>query len=165
MLAATVVITATATVTVTGTAGITATATAMTATTTTLGTSRTLIGLMDSVAAKSEGAHCGMHGKFVVDGIETPIEPEYSRPQRKGPVGNAGPVQIQGIIQRAAPMTDWTDEDALRLDIAMALSKIKTKPRGDRDATYRRMVAEQIVAHLKRSNWQFVKGPPAPHQG
>ena len=29
-------------------------------------------------------------------------------------------------------MTDWTDEDALRLDIAMALSKIKTKPRGDR---------------------------------
>ena len=161
MLAATVVITAT----VTATAGITATATAMTATTTTLGTSRTLIGLMDSVAAKSEGAHCGMHGKFVVDGIETPIEPEDSRPQRKGPVGNAGPVQIQGIIQRAAPMTDWTDEDALRLDIAMALSKIKTKPRGDRDATYRRMVAEQIVAHLKRSNWQFVKGPPAPHQG
>ena len=73
MLAATVVITATATVTVTATAGITATATAtaMTATTTTLGTSRTLIGLMDSVAAKSEGAHCGMHGKFVVDGIET----------------------------------------------------------------------------------------------
>ena len=103
MLAATVVITATATVTVTRTAGITATATAMTATTTTLGTSRTLIGLMDSVAAKSEGAHCGMHGKFVVDGIETPIEPEDSRPQRKGPVGNAGPVQIQGIIQRAGP--------------------------------------------------------------
>ena len=99
MLAATVVITATATVTVTATAGITATATAMTATTTTLGTSRTLIGLMDSVAAKSEGAHCGMHGKFVVDGIETPIEPEDSRPQRKGPVGNAGP----GIIQRAGP--------------------------------------------------------------
>ena len=30
-------------------------------------------------------------------------------------------------------MTTWTDEDALRLDIAMALSKIKTKPRGDRD--------------------------------
>ena len=24
-------------------------------------------------------------------------------------------------------MTTWTDEDALRLDIAMALSKIKTK--------------------------------------
>ena len=62
-------------------------------------------------------------------------------------------------------MTDWTDEDALRLDIAMALSKIKTKPRGDRDATYRRMVAEQIVAHLKRSNWQFVKGPPLPPHG
>ena len=30
-------------------------------------------------------------------------------------------------------MTTWTDEDALRLDIAMALAKIKTKPRGDRD--------------------------------
>ena len=27
-------------------------------------------------------------------------------------------------------MTDWTDEDALRLDIAMVLSKIETKPRG-----------------------------------
>ena len=25
-------------------------------------------------------------------------------------------------------MTTWTDEDTLRLDIAMALSKIKTKP-------------------------------------
>ena len=59
-------------------------------------------------------------------------------------------------------MTDWTDEDALRLDIAMALSKIKTKPRGDREGTYRTMVAEQIVAHLKQSNWQFVKGPPLP---
>ena len=35
-------------------------------------------------------------------------------------------------------MTDWTDEDALRLDIAMALSKIKTKPRGDRDDVYRK---------------------------
>jgi hypothetical protein len=46
-------------------------------------------------------------------------------------------------------MTDCTDEDALRLDIAMALSKIKTKPRGDREDVYRKMVAEQIVAHLK----------------
>ena len=62
-------------------------------------------------------------------------------------------------------MTTWTDEDALRLDISMALSKIKTKPRGDRQGTYRKMVAEQIVAQLKQSNWQFVKGPPAPHQG
>ena len=60
-------------------------------------------------------------------------------------------------------MTTWTDEDALRLDISMALSKIKTKPRGDRDDVYRKMVAEQIVAHLKLSNWQFVKGTPAPH--
>jgi hypothetical protein len=51
-------------------------------------------------------------------------------------------------------MTSWTDEDELCLSIAMALSKIKTKPRGpDRDDTYRRMVAEQIVKHLKRSNW------------
>ena len=90
MLAATVVITATATVTVTGTAGITATATAMTATTTTLGTSRTLIGLMDSVAAKSEGAHCGMHGKFVVDGIETPIEPDTRGHKEKAPWGMRG---------------------------------------------------------------------------
>ena len=46
-------------------------------------------------------------------------------------------------------MTVWTDEDALRLDIAMALSKIKTKPRGDRDGVYRKIVAAQIVAHLK----------------
>jgi hypothetical protein len=45
-------------------------------------------------------------------------------------------------------MTDWTDEDALGLDIAMALSKIKTKPQGDRDGIHRKMVAEQIVVHL-----------------
>ena len=31
---------------------------------------------------------------------------------------------------RDAPMTSWTDEDELCLSIAMALSKIKTKPRG-----------------------------------
>jgi hypothetical protein len=62
-------------------------------------------------------------------------------------------------------MTTWTDEDALRLDIAMALSKIKTKPRGDREDIYRKMVAEQIVAHLKLCNWQFVKGPPQPLHG
>jgi hypothetical protein len=62
-------------------------------------------------------------------------------------------------------MTSWTDEDELCLSIAMALSKIKTKPRGaERDATYRRMVAQQIVKHLKLSNWKFVKGPPlTPH--
>jgi hypothetical protein len=62
-------------------------------------------------------------------------------------------------------MTNWTDEDELRLSIEMALSKIKTKPRGaERDAIYRKMVAEQIVAHLKRSNWRLIKGPPlAPH--
>jgi hypothetical protein len=59
-------------------------------------------------------------------------------------------------------VTDWTDEDELRLWIAMALSKIKTKPRGDRDDIYRKMVAEQIIAHLKLCNWQFVKGPPLP---
>ena len=47
----------------------------------------------------------------------------------------------------------------------MALSKIKTKPRADRDGTYQKMVAEQIVAHLKLSNWKFEKGPPLPHHG
>ena len=58
-------------------------------------------------------------------------------------------------------MTTWTDDDELRLSIEMALSKIKTKPRGaERDRIYRKMVAEQIVAHLKRSNWQFEKGSP-----
>ncbi len=62
-------------------------------------------------------------------------------------------------------MTTWNDEDERCLSLAMALSKIKTKARGDRDATYRRMVAEQIIAHLKRSNWQFVKGPPLPPHG
>lgn len=41
-------------------------------------------------------------------------------------------------------MTNWTHEDELRLSIEMALSKIKTKPRGaERDGIYRRMVAEQ----------------------
>ena len=60
-------------------------------------------------------------------------------------------------------MTDWTDEDELRLSIEMALLKIKTKPRGaERDAIYRKMVAEQIVSHLKLSNWRFEKGPPLP---
>ena len=57
----------------------------------------------------------------------------------------------------------WTDEDELCLSIAMALSKIKTKPRGaERDDIYRRMVAEQIVKHLKLSNWKFEKGPSLP---
>ena len=61
-------------------------------------------------------------------------------------------------------MTDWTNEDELRLS-EMALLKIKTKPRGaERDSIYRKMVAEQIVAHLKLSNWRFEKGPPLqPH--
>ena len=63
-------------------------------------------------------------------------------------------------------MTNWTDEDELCLSIAMALSKIKTKPRGaERDAIYRKMVAEQIVAHVKLSNWKFEKAPPLPPQG
>jgi hypothetical protein len=63
-------------------------------------------------------------------------------------------------------MTDWTDEDELRLSIAMALSKIVTKPRGaERECIYRKMVAEQIVAHLKLANWRFVKGPPLPPHG
>lgn len=39
----------------------------------------------------------------------------------------------------------------------MALSKIKTKLRDDRDDIYRWMVAEQIVAHFKLSDWQFPK--------
>ena len=62
-------------------------------------------------------------------------------------------------------MMTWTDEDELRLSIEMALSNIKTKPRGDRDGVYRKMVAEQIVAHLKLSNCQFIKGPPLPLHG
>jgi hypothetical protein len=62
-------------------------------------------------------------------------------------------------------MSTWTDEDELRLSIEMALGKIKTKPKGpERDGIYRRMVAQQIVDHLKLSNWRFTKGPPrAPH--
>ena len=35
-------------------------------------------------------------------------------------------------------MTTWTDDDELRLSIEMALSKIKTKPRADRDGTYQK---------------------------
>jgi hypothetical protein len=63
-------------------------------------------------------------------------------------------------------MSNWTDEDELRLSIAMALSKIKTKPRGaERDDIYRRMVADQIVDHLKLSNWRLIKGPPLPLHG
>ena len=74
-------------------------------------------------------------------------------------------VSLRWEPTREFPMTNWTDEEALRLDISMALSKIQTKPRGDRDGTYRRMVAEQIVAHLKLANWKFVKGPPSPRHG
>ena len=44
----------------------------------------------------------------------------------------------------------WTDDDELRLAIAMALSKIKTKPRGvAREDIYRKMVAEQIIEHWR----------------
>ena len=35
----------------------------------------------------------------------------------------------------------------MNLAAAMALSKIKTKPRADRDDIYRRMVAEQIARY------------------
>ena len=57
---------------------------------------------MDSAAAKSAGAHCGVQGKFVVDGIETPLSRKLAA-TKKRPRGNAGPVQLQGIIQRAGP--------------------------------------------------------------
>jgi hypothetical protein len=62
-------------------------------------------------------------------------------------------------------MTDWTDDDELRLSIEMALRKIKTKPKGpQRDGIHRRMVAQQIVDHVTLSNWRFPKGPPRqPH--
>jgi hypothetical protein len=56
-------------------------------------------------------------------------------------------------------MTDWTDDDALRLDIAMALSKIKTKPRGDRDGVYRKMVAEQDRRALEAIELAVREGP------
>jgi hypothetical protein len=59
-------------------------------------------------------------------------------------------------------MTDWTDEDALGLDIAMALSKIKTKPQGDRDGIHRKMVAEQIVVHLLLLRRRLETKPPHP---
>jgi hypothetical protein len=50
-------------------------------------------------------------------------------------------------------MPRWTYDEHLIFDIVMALSKIKTRPRGeDRDEIYRRMVAEQILEHLKLSN-------------
>jgi hypothetical protein len=63
-------------------------------------------------------------------------------------------------------MPIWTDDDdALRLDIAMALSKIKTKPRGDREDIYRKMVAEQIVEHLKLCGWQMTRKPPLKQHG
>ena len=42
---------------------------------------------------------------------------------------------------------------------------LDARPLGDREATYKKMVAEQIVAHLKLSNWRFEKGPPLPHHG
>jgi hypothetical protein len=51
-----------------------------------------------------------------------------------------------------------TDDEELRLGIAMALSKIKTKPRGDRDGVYRKMVADLILEHLKLCNGGSSKG-------
>jgi hypothetical protein len=47
----------------------------------------------------------------------------------------------------------------------MALSKIKTKPRGDREDIYRKMVAEQIVEHLKLCGWQMTRKPPLKQHG
>ena len=61
-------------------------------------------------------------------------------------------------------MPRWTDDEHLIFDIVMALSKIKIGPRGeDRDEIYRRMVAEQILEHLKLSNWKFERGSPSPN--
>ena len=63
-------------------------------------------------------------------------------------------------------MTNWTDEGrAALVDRDGAIE--------DQDRTARRRAryhlpedgAEQIVAHLKLSNWQFVKGPPLPPHG
>lgn len=61
-------------------------------------------------------------------------------------------------------MTTWIDDDDLRLSIEMALLKIEETSQR-RDDIYRKMVAEQIVAHLKRANWRFEKGPPLPSHG
>jgi hypothetical protein len=36
-------------------------------------------------------------------------------------------------------------EEHLSFDISMALLKIKTQPRGDRNDIYRKMIAEQII--------------------
>ena len=58
----------------------------------------------------------------------------------------------------------WTDEDHLRFDIAFALSKLKVRAK-PLDEMQRKMAAEQIIAHLKLSNWQFVKGAPAANHG
>lgn len=63
-------------------------------------------------------------------------------------------------------MTGWTDEDHLLFDLAFALSKIKTKPRGpERDDIYRKMVAQQIIDHLKLAGWSFARGPSQPSHG
>lgn len=42
---------------------------------------------------------------------------------------------------------------------------LDARPLGDRDGTYRKIVAEQIVAHLRLANWRFEKGPPLPRHG
>jgi hypothetical protein len=36
-------------------------------------------------------------------------------------------------------MSVWTEEEHLSFDIAMALSKVKTQPRGDGNDIYRKM--------------------------
>ena len=62
-------------------------------------------------------------------------------------------------------MPNWTDEEDLRFTIEMALLKIKIAPKPGRDETYRRIVAQKIVDHLKLSNWKFTKGQPLPPHG
>ena len=63
-------------------------------------------------------------------------------------------------------MPKWIDDEYLIFDLMFVLARIKLKPKGpEQDEIYRRLVAQQIVDHLKLANWKSEKGPPLPHHG
>jgi hypothetical protein len=57
------------------------------------------------------------------------------------------------------------DEERLRMDVWYALGDVPIpRTRADRSGpAWRNQVADQIVQHLKLSNWVMRKGRPLPH--
>ena len=62
-------------------------------------------------------------------------------------------------------MAEWTNDEELRFTIEYALFKAKQPARRSKAETReqrrrrRKIIAEQIVEHIKLSNWRIEKGP------